>query len=66
MYANDSARTRIVKRPRKVAADAVGHYAARQGFTGEAMMTVLLVAFGTLAAIWLVVLIGAPMFGSDH
>ncbi len=29
-------------------------------------MTVLLVAFGSLAAIWLIVLIGAPMFGSDH
>jgi hypothetical protein len=29
-------------------------------------MTVLFVALGTLAAIWLVVLIGSPMFGSDH
>lgn len=29
-------------------------------------MSVLLVAFGTLAAIWLVVIIGSPMFGSDH
>lgn len=29
-------------------------------------MTVLFIALGTLAAIWLVVLVGSPMFGSDH
>jgi hypothetical protein len=29
-------------------------------------MSVLLMAFGALAAIWLIVLIGSPMFGSDH
>lgn len=29
-------------------------------------MNVLLVAFGALAAIWIVVLLGAPLLGSDH
>lgn len=29
-------------------------------------MTVLFLAFGTLAAIWVIVLVGSPMFGSDH
>lgn len=29
-------------------------------------MNVLFVALGSLAAIWVVVLIGSPMFGSDH
>jgi hypothetical protein len=29
-------------------------------------MTVLLIALGSLAVIWLVVLVGSPMFGSNH
>ena len=29
-------------------------------------MTVLLIAFASIAAIWVVVLLGSPMFGSDH
>jgi hypothetical protein len=29
-------------------------------------MSVLLVAFGALAAIWIVILLGSPLFGSDH
>jgi hypothetical protein len=29
-------------------------------------MSVLLMAFGALAAIWLIVLLGAPLLGSDH
>ena len=29
-------------------------------------MTVLLTAFGALAAIWLLVLVCAPLLGSDH
>lgn len=29
-------------------------------------MNVLLVAFGALAVIWIVVLLGAPLLGSDH
>lgn len=33
---------------------------------GEAAMTVLFIALGTLAAVWLIVIVGSPMFGSDH
>jgi len=29
-------------------------------------MSVLIVAFASLAVIWLVVLLGAPLLGSDH
>ena len=29
-------------------------------------MTVLFIALGVFVAIWVVVLIGSPMFGSDH
>lgn len=29
-------------------------------------MTVLFIALGTLAAVWLIVIVGSPMFGSDH
>jgi hypothetical protein len=29
-------------------------------------MSVLLIAFGALASIWLIVLISSPMLGSDH
>ena len=29
-------------------------------------MSVLLIAFGSIAAIWIVVLLGSPLFGSDH
>jgi hypothetical protein len=29
-------------------------------------MSVLLIAGGALIFIWLVVLVGSPMFGSDH
>jgi hypothetical protein len=36
------------------------------GRQGEAEMWVLLIAFGALAAVWLVILISAPMLGSDH
>jgi len=31
--------------------------------TRESQMSVLLVAFGALAAIWIVVLVGSPFFG---
>jgi hypothetical protein len=29
-------------------------------------MSVLLYAFGAIAAIWICVLLGSPFFGSDH
>jgi hypothetical protein len=29
-------------------------------------MSVLLIAFGSIAAIYAVVLLGSPLFGSDH
>lgn len=29
-------------------------------------MSVLLIAFGSIAAIWIVVLVASPIFGSDH
>jgi hypothetical protein len=29
-------------------------------------MTVLLIAVGSIAVIWVVVLLGSPMFGADH
>jgi hypothetical protein len=29
-------------------------------------MSVLLYAFGSLAVLWLIVLLGAPLLGSDH
>lgn len=29
-------------------------------------MSVLLYAFGSIAAIWICVLLGSPFFGSDH
>jgi hypothetical protein len=29
-------------------------------------MSVLLIAGGSIAAIWIVVLLGSPLFGSDH
>ena|SRR5690349_12730428 len=35
-------------------------------FSGEGDMSVLLIAFGSIAAIYVVVLLGSPLFGSDH
>ena len=29
-------------------------------------MSVLLIAFGSIASIWIVVLLGSPLLGSDH
>jgi hypothetical protein len=29
-------------------------------------MSVLLIAFGSIAAIWICVLVASPIFGSDH
>jgi hypothetical protein len=29
-------------------------------------MSVLLIAFGSIAVIWICVLLGAPLLGSDH
>lgn len=29
-------------------------------------MSVLVIALASIAAIWVVVLLGAPLFGSDH
>ena len=29
-------------------------------------MSVLLIAFGSIAAIWIFVLVASPIFGSDH
>ena len=31
---------------------------------GEGSMEVLLIAFGSLAVIWVIVILGSPMFGS--
>jgi hypothetical protein len=29
-------------------------------------MSVLLIAFGAIASIWILVLLGSPLLGSDH
>ena len=36
-----------------------------RNFAGEDTMEVLLIAFGALVVIWIVVIVGAPMFGSN-